>query len=78
LTKTDGTTVEFVVTVQSNQGNMLNQTKVTTLEEIRVVQECPDVFLEELPGMSSDRDIEFYIELLHEHHIFLGGHIECP
>jgi hypothetical protein len=29
-----------------------------------VVQEYPDVFLEELPGMPLDRDIEFLIELL--------------
>jgi hypothetical protein len=44
---------------------MLSQTKVTTLEEIIVVQEYPDVFLEELLGMPQDRDIEFLIELLH-------------
>jgi hypothetical protein len=37
---------------------------VIALEEIRVVQEYPDVFLEELPGMPPDRDIEFLIELL--------------
>jgi hypothetical protein len=29
-----------------------------------VVQDFPDVFLEELPGMPPDRDIEFLIELL--------------
>jgi hypothetical protein len=29
-----------------------------------VVQDFPDVFLEELPGMSPDRNIEFLIELL--------------
>jgi hypothetical protein len=34
------------------------------LEDIRVVREYPDVFLEELPGMPPDRDIEFVIELL--------------
>jgi hypothetical protein len=34
------------------------------LEEIRVVQEYPDVFLKELPGMPLDRDFEFIIELL--------------
>jgi hypothetical protein len=39
---------------------------VTTLEEIRVVQEYPDVFPEDLPGMPPDRDIEFIIELLPE------------
>jgi hypothetical protein len=34
------------------------------LNEIRVVQEYPDVFPEDLPGMPLDRDIEFIIELL--------------
>ena len=34
-----------------------------SLEEIPVVCEYPDVFPEELPGMPSDRDIEFVIEL---------------
>jgi hypothetical protein len=43
---------------------MLNQTKVTALEDVRVVQEYPYVFLEELPGMPPDRDIEFLMELL--------------
>jgi hypothetical protein len=37
---------------------------VTALEEIRVVQKYPDVFLEDLPGVPLDRDIEFIIELL--------------
>jgi hypothetical protein len=37
---------------------------VTALEEIRVVQEYPDVFPEDLLGMPLDRDIEFLIELL--------------
>jgi hypothetical protein len=64
LIKKDGTTVEFVATMQSDQASTLNQTKVITLEEIRVVQEYPDVFLEELPGMPPDCDIEFLIELL--------------
>jgi hypothetical protein len=64
LTKEDGITAEFVAATQSNQTSMLNQTKVTPLEEIRVVQEYPDVFPEDLPGMPPDRDIEFLIELL--------------
>jgi hypothetical protein len=38
--------------------------KVTTLEEILLVQEYLDVFLGELSGMPPDRDIEFLIELL--------------
>jgi hypothetical protein len=35
-----------------------------TLEEVRVVGEYSDVFLEELPGMPPDRDIEFVIDLI--------------
>jgi hypothetical protein len=64
LTKKDGTSVEFVVMVQSGPDSKLNQTKAIALEDIRVVQDYPDVFLEELPGMPPDRDIEFLIELL--------------
>ena len=36
----------------------------TTLEDIQIVNEYPDVFPEELPGMPPERDIEFIIELL--------------
>jgi hypothetical protein len=35
-----------------------------SLEEIRVVQEYPDVFSEELPHMPLDCDIELIIDLL--------------
>jgi hypothetical protein len=64
LTKKDGTSVEFVATVQLGPDCKLNQTKAIALEDIRVVQDYPDVFLEELPCMPPDRDIEFLIELL--------------
>jgi hypothetical protein len=64
LTKEDGITIEFVAAAQSNQISMLNRTKVTALEEIRVVQEYPDVFPDDLSHMPPDRDIEFLIELL--------------
>jgi hypothetical protein len=64
LTKKDGTTIKFVATVQVDQASMLSQAKVTSLEEILVVQEYLDVSPEELPGMPPDRDIEFLIELL--------------
>jgi hypothetical protein len=46
------------------KASTLSQMKVTALEEILVVQEYPDVFLEELPSMPPDRNIEFLIELL--------------
>jgi hypothetical protein len=35
-----------------------------SVEEVPVVCEYPDVFLEELPGMPPDRDVEFVIDLL--------------
>jgi hypothetical protein len=64
LTKKDGTSVEFEAMVQSGPDSKLNQTKAISLEDIRVVQDYPDVFPEELSGMLPDRDIEFLIELL--------------
>jgi hypothetical protein len=64
LTKKDGTSVEFVVMVQSDQDSVLNQTKAIALEDIKVVREYPDIFPAELPSMPPDRDIEFLIELL--------------
>jgi hypothetical protein len=64
LTKKDGTLVEFVAMVQSGPDSKINQTKAIALEDIRVVQDYPDVFPEELLGMLPDRDIEFLIELL--------------
>jgi hypothetical protein len=57
LTKKDGTSVEFVAMVQSDQDNVLNQTKAIALEDIKVVREYPDVFPAKLPGMPPDRDI---------------------
>jgi hypothetical protein len=57
LTKKDGTSVEFVAMVQSGSDSKLNQIKTIALEDIRVVQDYPDIFLEELPGMPPDRDI---------------------
>ena len=35
-----------------------------TIEEVPIVQEYPDVFPEELPGMPPDMDIEFIIDLI--------------
>jgi hypothetical protein len=34
------------------------------LEGVPVVNEYPDVFPEELPGMPPDRDVEFVIDLI--------------
>ena len=44
--------------------NRVNSLTGGVQEEVPVVQDFPDVFPEELPGMPPDRDIEFLIELL--------------
>jgi hypothetical protein len=41
----------------------LNQLNARQGSEVPVVNEFPDVFPDELPGMPPDRDIEFVIEL---------------
>jgi hypothetical protein len=64
LTKEDGTIVEFNAAIQTVQVSLLNKVQGISLNEIRVVQEYPDVFPEDLPGMPSDRNIKFIIELL--------------
>jgi hypothetical protein len=64
LTKEDGTIVEFSATILAEQVSLLNKVQGTSLDEIGIVREYPDVFPEELPGMPPDCDIEFMIELL--------------
>jgi hypothetical protein len=64
LTKEDGIIVEFSATIPAEQVSLLNKVQGTSLDEIGIVWEYPDVFPEELPGMPPDRDIEFMIELL--------------
>jgi hypothetical protein len=41
----------------------VHHTTAQKLEDIPVACEFPDVFLEDLPGMPPDRDVEFIIEL---------------
>jgi hypothetical protein len=64
LTKEDDTIVDFNAVMQAEQVSLLNKVQGTSLNEIRVVQEYPDVFPKDLPGMPLDRDTEFIIELL--------------
>jgi hypothetical protein len=61
LTKEDDTIVEFNAVIQAEQVSLINKVQGTSLNEIRIAQEYPDVFPEDLPGMSLDRDIEFII-----------------
>src|SRR3954462_10512861 len=47
-----------------SKGSKLNSLKGVSIDSVLIVREYPDVFLEELPGMPLDRDVEFLIELL--------------
>ena len=69
LTPTNGKEIEFtaeaLITPKGAVNKVvLNQLDVESTEGIRVVEEFPDVFPEELPGMPPDRDIEFVIDLV--------------
>ena len=43
---------------------MVCNVHATTIEEVPVICEYPDVFPEELPRMPPDRDLEFIIDLI--------------
>jgi hypothetical protein len=68
LTTLDGKELEFVAEPVVTAKGVANCVKVNQLDasqgsEVLVVNEFPDVFPEELPGMPPGRDIEFVIEL---------------
>jgi hypothetical protein len=68
LTTPEGKEMEFIAEPVVTIKGVLNHAKVNQLDasqgsEVPVVNEFPDVFPEELPGMPADRDIEFVIEL---------------
>jgi hypothetical protein len=68
LTTPEGKEMEFVAEPVVTAKGVANHAKVNQLNaiqgsEVLVVNEFPDVFPEELPGMPPDRDIKFVIEL---------------
>jgi hypothetical protein len=68
LTTPEGKEMEFVAEPVVTIKGVANRAKVNQLNasqgsEALVVNEFPDVFPKELPGMSPDRDIEFMIDL---------------
>jgi hypothetical protein len=68
LTTPKGKEMEFVAEPVVTAKGVANCAKVYQLDasqgsEVPMVNEFPDVFPEELPDMSPDRDIEFVIEL---------------
>jgi len=64
LTTLKGERISVDVAVQAPPIAIVNQLNDDVDPQDRVVNEFPDVFPDELPGMSPDRDIEFIIELL--------------
>jgi hypothetical protein len=64
LTSPQGEIIEVNVIMLAIAEAMVNQLEEKSLEHIVIVCEYLDVFLEELPGMPPDHDIEFSIELL--------------
>jgi hypothetical protein len=68
LTTPGGKELEFIDEQVVTAKGITNRAKLNQLDasqgsEAPVVNEFPDVFPEELPGMPPDRDIEFVIEL---------------
>jgi hypothetical protein len=55
--------VEITVTTSTRRGIFLLNGKFVG-DNIRVVRDFPDIFLEELPGIPPDREVEFVIDLL--------------
>ena len=63
LTTPSGEKVEYVATQSASEIYRVNQLEGTTIEDIRIVNEYPDVFPDELPGMPPEQDIEFIIKI---------------
>jgi hypothetical protein len=68
LTTPDGKELEFIAEPVVTTKGIANRVKLNQLDasqgsEVPVVNEFPDVFPEELPGMPPNQDIEFVIEL---------------
>jgi hypothetical protein len=69
LTPSSGKELEYVaenlVTDKAASNRIVfNHLDATSTLDIRTVSEYPNVFLEELPGMPPDHEIEFVIELV--------------
>jgi hypothetical protein len=64
MTNSEGVQIEHIATMPSRQAYYKKSVSGPTLDQVPVVCEYPDVFLEELPGMPPDRDIQFVIELI--------------
>ena len=64
VTSLNGDRIYVEVVVQAQPTATVNQLNGDANKQDRAVEEFPDVFPDDLPGMPPDRDIEFIIELL--------------
>ena len=64
LTHPSGKLVTVSTRVAKHQLYSINASPLPDLEDIPVLHDFPDVFLEELPGIPPDRDVEFVIDLI--------------
>ena len=64
LTHLSGKTINYTSPRTRTQVHSLNVLPLPDLEDILVVRDFPDVFLEELRGMPPDRCVEFIIDLI--------------
>ena len=64
MTTPNGERINVDVVIQAQPTATVNQLDDSGNKEDPVVDEFPDVFPDDLPGMPPDRDIEFIIELL--------------
>src|SRR3954471_17735780 len=63
LTTPENKRIRFKTNFEARRSK-LNSLKGVSIDSVPIVSEYPDVFLEELPGMPPDRDVEFLIDLL--------------
>jgi hypothetical protein len=63
VTAPNGDKINVDVAVQKQPTALVNQLE-DAIKENSVIEEFPDVFSDDLPGMPPDQDIEFLIELL--------------
>jgi hypothetical protein len=80
LTTPDGKELEFITEPVVTAMGVANCVKVNQLDasqgsDVPVVNEFPDVFPKDLPGMPPDRDIEFVIELKLVLHRYVRLHL---
>ena len=64
MTTPKGDRISVEVVVQAQPTATVNQLDDSANKEDPIVDEFPDVFSDDLPGMPPDHDIEFIIELL--------------